>query len=69
MWIVETLNATVDAEIAALPKDMRAKLVRISELIGAVGFERLPHDTVKHLEGKLWETRVKPRAAFPVRST
>ncbi len=59
MWIVETLNAAVDAEIAVLPKDMRAKLVRISELIEAVGFERLPHDTVKHLDGKLWEIRVK----------
>lgn len=59
MWIVETLNEAVDDEIAALPKDMRARLVRISELIEAVGFQSLPHDTVKHLEGKLWELRIK----------
>ena len=59
MWIVETLNASVDAEVVALPKDIRAKLVRISELIEAAGFQHLPHETVKHLEGKLWETRVK----------
>jgi phage-related protein len=59
MWIVETLNASVDAEIAVLPKDMRAKLARISELIEAVGFQSLPHETVKHLEGKLWEIRIK----------
>lgn len=59
MWTVETLNAAVDAEISALPKDMRARLVRISDLIEAVGFQRLPHDTVKHLEGKLWEIRIK----------
>jgi phage-related protein len=59
MWVVETLNAAVDAEIVALPKDMRARLVRISELIEAVGFQSLPHDTVKHLGGKLWEIRVK----------
>lgn len=59
MWTVETLNAAVDAEIAALPKDMRAKLVRIAELIEAVGLQRLPHDTTKHLEGKLWEIRIK----------
>jgi phage-related protein len=27
-------------------------------LIETVGLERLPSDTVKHLEGKLWEIRV-----------
>lgn len=59
MWIVETLNAAVDAEIEALPKDLRARLVRVTMLIEAVGLEALPHDTVKHLEGKLWEIRVK----------
>lgn len=58
MWIVETLNATVDAEIEALPKDLRARLVRITNLIETVGIEKLPHDVVKHLEGKLWELRV-----------
>jgi len=25
-WVVETLNATVDAEVNALPADMRAQL-------------------------------------------
>lgn len=59
MWTVETLNATVDDEIAALPNDLRARLVRTTMLIEAVGLERLPHDAVKHLEGKLWEIRVK----------
>jgi phage-related protein len=53
------LNAAVDAEIAALPSDMRAWLVRISILIESIGLERLPRDTVKHLEGKLREIRVK----------
>jgi phage-related protein len=59
MWTVETLNATVDAEVDALPVDMRARLVRIGSIIEAVGFEGLPADTVKHLEGKLWELRVR----------
>jgi hypothetical protein len=36
-WTVETLNETVDAELAELPADMRARLVRISELIESVG--------------------------------
>lgn len=59
MWTVETLNEIVDAEIAALPDDLRARLVRVTMLIETVGLERLPHDTVKHLDGKLWEIRVK----------
>lgn len=37
-WTVETLNDTVDAELAELPADMRARLARIAELIGAVGY-------------------------------
>jgi len=32
-WIVETLNETVDAELAELPADMRPRLARIAELI------------------------------------
>ena len=59
MRSVETLNAVVDSEIEALPKDLRARLVRVTKLIESVGFDRLPHDTVKHLEGKLWEIRIK----------
>lgn len=59
MWIVETLNATVDDEIGSLPADMRARLVRIGNIIEAVGFQGLPADTVKHLEDKLWELRIR----------
>ena len=30
LWTVEALNAVVDAEIYALPRDMRARLARSS---------------------------------------
>jgi ABC-type taurine transport system ATPase subunit len=52
-WTVETLNAAVDAEIAALPTDMRARLTRLSNTIEEVGFSGLPRGAVKHLEDKL----------------
>jgi hypothetical protein len=41
----DALNETVDAELAELPEDMRARLVRISELIGSVGLPNVkePH--------------------------
>jgi phage-related protein len=59
MWTVETLNSAVDEELASLPADMRARLVRIGTIIEAVGFQGLPSDTVKHLEDKLWELRIR----------
>jgi phage-related protein len=61
MWTVETLNAAVDSEVEALPADLRARLVRIGTIIEAVGFQGLPTDTVKHLEDKLWELRIRGR--------
>jgi phage-related protein len=60
-WTVEALNATVAAEIAALPNDMRARFVRFTRLIEDIGFQALPHDSVKHLDGKLWELRMTGR--------
>jgi len=50
-WTVETLNATVDAELAALPADMRAKFERIVMLISQFGLERVREPYVKHLQG------------------
>ena len=35
-WTFDTLNETVDAELAELPADMRARLTRISELTESV---------------------------------
>lgn len=58
-WTVETLNATVDKELAALPSDMRARFARTAFLIESVGLERVGHPHIKHLEGPLWEIRFK----------
>jgi len=60
-WRVEILNDTVANEITALPADMQARFVRIFDLISAFGLERLGEPHVKHLEGKLWEMRLKGR--------
>ena len=60
-WRVELLNETVAAEIEALPADMQARFLRLSERIAEVGLERLSEPHVKHLEGKLWELRLTGR--------
>jgi len=61
MWIVETLNEAVTAELAALPVEMLAKLQHIGQLIQAHGLERVREPHVKHLEGRLWEIRLSGR--------
>jgi phage-related protein len=63
-WTVETLNATVDAELAELPADMRARLVRISELIESVGLPNVKEPHVRHIRGPLWEIRLKGKAGI-----
>ena len=60
-WTVETLNSAVDEEVEMLPTDMRAKLLRISNLIESKGLPQVKEPYVKHLQGKLWEIRVKGR--------
>ena len=57
-WTVETVFA-VDAEIEALPVKLRARLVRLLETVENVGLEALREPHVKHLDGKLWELRVR----------
>ncbi len=61
MWIVETLDTAVDAEIKALPSDQRAKFFWIAKLIQEHGLERVREPYVKHLEKGLWEIRMKGR--------
>lgn len=58
-WAVETLNASVDAELDALPADVRARLARVANLITALGLEHVHEPHIKHLEGRLWEMRLK----------
>jgi phage-related protein/DNA-binding XRE family transcriptional regulator len=60
-WTVEVLNATVLAELEAQPKDIRARYLRIVGLIESHGLERVREPYVKHLEGPLWEMRLKGR--------
>ena len=40
---------------------MQARLLRFGDIIEQVGFEGLPREAVKHLEGKLWELRMTGR--------
>ncbi|MBX9760632.1 MAG: type II toxin-antitoxin system RelE/ParE family toxin [Beijerinckiaceae bacterium] len=60
-WTVELLDAVVRRELDALPADQIARFLRIGDLIQALGLERVGEPHVKHLEGALWEIRLKGR--------
>jgi phage-related protein len=60
-WTVRYLNETVAAEVDALPLDMRAKFLRIVEMIESMGLQHVHEPYVKHLEGRLWEMRMTER--------
>jgi hypothetical protein len=63
-WTIGFLNEEVKASLDVLPLDIRASFQRISELIQAHGLERVREPYVKHLEGPLWEMRMKAEAAL-----
>lgn len=58
-WSVELLNHEVRLELESLPKDIRASFLRISSLIETFGLPKVHEPYVKHLEGALWEMRMK----------
>jgi phage-related protein len=58
-WRVEFHSQEVRAELEGLPKDIRARFERIVHLIELAGLEYVHEPYVKHLEGPLWEMRMK----------
>ena len=58
-WTVVFHDERAVAEYDALPDDVRARFVRITQHIAAAGLEQVREPYVKHLQGKLWEMRMK----------
>jgi phage-related protein len=63
-WEVEFLDEEVKASLDSMPLDIRASFQRIVELIQSHGLERVREPYVKHLEGRLWEMRMKGRSGI-----
>lgn len=57
-WRVETLDI-VDEEIAALPVKLRARMIRLLEMVENVGLDQMREPHVRQIDGKLWELRAK----------
>jgi phage-related protein len=60
-WKVQFLDDGVRAALESLPDDIQAKFQRISEIIVTSGLPNVREPYVKHLEGRLWEIRMKGR--------
>lgn len=60
-WTVELLDHRVEDEVRALPADMRARLSHLSVLIEEFGPVALRFPDARHLEGDLWELRIRGR--------
>jgi phage-related protein len=58
-WRVELLDRRVERELDALAQDVRQRFLRIVELIERHGLAGMREPHVKHLEGRLWEMRMK----------
>jgi len=58
-WKVEFLNETTEAEFDGLPTEIKAKIVRISQLIEQVGVFSVREPYVRHVQGKIWEIRAR----------
>ena len=58
-WSFTFLDEAAKAELDALPADVRASFERIVQLVQAVGLERVHEPYIKHIEGRLWEMRLR----------
>jgi len=60
VWQVELIREA-EAELLALPPDMRARFLHIAEMLEEFGPQRVGMPHVRALDGKLWEIRMTGR--------
>lgn len=58
MWTV-LLTEEATAELEALPVDQQARFSRVRDLIQRQGLNSVHFPHVRHIEGELWEIRLK----------
>ena len=58
-WRVEFLDERVRREFDEQPRDIRASFERIVHMVEISGVRNVHEPYVKHLEGPLWEMRLK----------
>jgi phage-related protein len=59
--VVRLCECRGPAALDALPLDVRASFERIVKLVLAFGLERVHEPYIKHIEGPIWEMRLRGR--------
>ncbi|PZM13591.1 type II toxin-antitoxin system RelE/ParE family toxin [Rhizobium tubonense] len=58
-WSVEFLDESIELKLDSLPKDVIASFLRIVSLIELRGPQGVHEPYVKHLDGPVWEMRLR----------
>ena len=58
-WTVVFLDGCAEDEMNAQGQDIRARFDHIVQLVKMFGIDRLPAKYTRHIEGRLWELRMK----------
>ena len=58
-WTFVFVNSEAKAELDALSADVRASFERIVKLVQVFGLERVHEPYIKHIEGPIWEMRLR----------
>lgn len=66
-WTV-SLIPEAESELMRMPADIRARFLRVAELLETFGPQQVGMPHVRPLEGKLWEMRRRAATASPARS-
>jgi phage-related protein len=64
MWTVGFVNVVALQEVRSLPNDMIAHFERITGLIENHGLENMREPHVRHIDGKIWELRLKGKTGI-----
>lgn len=62
-WTIEALPPA-EREVKALPRDLQARFFHIGEMLTAHGPQHVGMPHVRHLQGDLWEMRMKGKTGI-----
>ena len=62
-WTIEALPAA-KREVKSLPRDLQARFFHIGDMLTQHGPQRVGMPHVRHLDGELWEMRMKGKSGI-----
>ncbi|EFI33682.1 protein of unknown function DUF891 [Desulfonatronospira thiodismutans ASO3-1] len=64
MWELFLASSTVEQELMELPPEMKARLLKVAELIKTHGLPNVGMPYVRHIQDELWEIRLAGKDAI-----